>query len=153
MGYIVLPAGSDEVMEEGMSAINLNQAIPILKVNDLEASLAYYTGPLGFKIDWQFGNFGSVSRNKCSFMLTDDAQGHAGTWLWIPISDVEELFAEWSQSGALIRQGPTNFPWESLEMQVTDPDGHVLRFASDGKKDMPMGPWMDAEGRLWPMES
>ncbi|HEY5330766.1 MAG TPA: hypothetical protein VIJ79_12835 [Acidobacteriaceae bacterium] len=50
----------------------------------------------------------------------------------------------------MIRQGPTNFPWGSLEIQVTDPDGHVLRFGSDGIEGMAMGPWMDAEGKLWP---
>jgi hypothetical protein len=64
---------------------------------------------------------------------------------------VELLFAEWSASGAMIRHGPTNFPRGSLEIQVTDPDGHVLRFASDGKDGKAMGPWMDAEGKLWPV--
>lgn len=136
-----------------MSAATLHHATPILRVNDLAASLAYYTGPLGFKIDWQMGNFGSVSRDKCSLMLTEDAQGHAGMWLWIAVSDVEVLFAEWGERGAMIRQGPTNFPWGSLEIQLADPDGHILRFGSDGKKDMPMGPWMDAQGRLWPMDA
>jgi len=142
-----------EVMEEGMSSAILHHATPILRVNDLAASLAYYVGPLGFKIDWQAGNFAAVSRGTCTLFLTEDAQGHGGTWLWIATSDTEVLFAEWSESGAKIRQGPTNFPWGSLEMQVTDPDGHVLRFASDGKKDVPYGPWMDADGRLWPMDA
>ncbi len=134
-----------------MTVAKLAGVTPILKVKDLAASLAYYTGSLGFAVNWQTGNFGSVSRDRCSLMMTEDAQGHAGTWLWIAVSDVEALFAEWTGSGAMIRQGPTNFPWGSLEMQVTDPDGHVLRFASDGKPGVPFGPWMDAEGRLWPM--
>jgi catechol 2,3-dioxygenase-like lactoylglutathione lyase family enzyme len=127
------------------------QATPILRVKEFEASLAYYTEKLGFKVDWKTGNFGSVTRDRCSLMLTEDAQGHSGTWVWIGAQDTELLFTEWSQSGAMIRQGPTNFPWGSLEIQVTDPDGHVLRFGSDGKEGMAYGPWMDAEGKLWPM--
>ncbi len=134
-----------------MPVASLTNATPILRVADFDASVAYYTGALGFKKDWQAGNFGAVSRDRCTLMLTEDGQGHAGTWLWIGVSDVEELFAEWSGSGAMIRQGPTNFPWGSLEIQVTDPDGHVLRFASDGKAGEPFGPWMDADGRLWPV--
>jgi catechol 2,3-dioxygenase-like lactoylglutathione lyase family enzyme len=130
----------------------ISHATPILRVADLAASLAYYTGPLGFKVDWQAGNFASVSRDKCTLFLTEDAQGHAGTWLWIGVVDVEMLHTMWKAAGALIRQGPTNFPWGSLEIQITDPDGHVLRFASDGIPGMAFGPWMDAEGRLWPME-
>jgi hypothetical protein len=124
-----------------------------LRVNDIEVSLAYYTGPLGFAMDWRAGTFLSVSRGKCSLMLCEGEQGYPGTWLWIAAEDTERLHAEWVASGAMIRQGPTNFPWGSLEIQVTDPDGHVLRFASDGKKDMPMGPWMDADGKLWPMNN
>jgi uncharacterized glyoxalase superfamily protein PhnB len=125
---------------------------PILRVADVNASLAYYTERLGFTMDWRTEDFLSVTRGKCHLFLTQDAQGHAGTWVWIAAEDTERLYAEWTASGAMIRQGPTNFPWGSLEIQVTDPDGHVLRFGSDGKKDMPMGPWMDAEGKLWPME-
>jgi catechol 2,3-dioxygenase-like lactoylglutathione lyase family enzyme len=132
-------------------APHLANAIPILRVEDLAASLEYYTKSLGFRLDWQAGNFASASRDRCSLMLTEDEQGHAGTWLWVPAADVEKLHTEWLASGAMIRQGPTNFPWGSLEIQVTDPDGHVLRFASDGKEGMPFGPWMDAEGKLWPM--
>jgi catechol 2,3-dioxygenase-like lactoylglutathione lyase family enzyme len=154
MGWaVLLTPTAPEVMEDGMSSAILHHATPILPVKDVAASLTYYTGALGFKVDWQFGNFASVSRGTCTLFLTEDAQGHAGTWLWIATSDTEVLFAEWRASGAKIRQGPTNFPWGSLEMQVTDLDGHVLRFASDGKEGVPYGPWMDAEGKLWPMDA
>jgi len=135
-----------------METPQLANATPILRVANLAASLDYYTKALGFKVDWSTGNFASVTRDRCSLMVTEDAQGHPGTWLWAGAADVEKLHQEWLASGAMIRQGPTNFPWGSLEIQVTDPDGHVLRFGSDGKKDMPFGPWMDADGRLWPME-
>lgn len=129
----------------------LGGAMPILRVENLDASLAYYTGALGFKIKWNAGGFASIGRDNCSLMLAEGEQGHAGTWMWIGVSDAEVLHAEFSANGAKIRQGPTNFPWGSLEMQVTDPDGHVLRFGSDAKKDIPFGPWMDAQGRLWAM--
>ena len=110
----------------------LSGATPILRVNNLSASVAYYTEKLGFKIDWRYEDFyASVSRDKCVLFLCEGGQGHAGTWIWTGVDDVELLFAEWTASGAEIRQGPTNYPWGSREMQVVDPDGHVLRFASD----------------------
>ncbi len=131
----------------------LAHATPILRVENLAASLGYYTKSLGFKVDWTTGNFASVTRDRCSLMLTEDEQGHAGTWVWTGAADVEVLHAEWLASGAMIRQGPTNFPWGSLEIQVTDPDGHVLRFGSEGIEGMAFGPWMDASGKLWPMSA
>ena len=35
-----------------------------------------------------------------------------------------------------------------LRMQAEDPDGNVLRFGSDPKKDEPFGPFMDMHGQL-----
>jgi catechol 2,3-dioxygenase-like lactoylglutathione lyase family enzyme len=143
----VLPTGGDMTEERS----KLAQVTPILRVKEIEVSLAYYTEKLGFTMDWRANDFLSVSRGKCHLFLTADAQGHFGTWIWVAAEDTERLYAEWTASGAILRQGPTNFPWGSLEIQVADPDGNVLRFGSDGKEDMPMGPWMDAEGKLWPM--
>jgi hypothetical protein len=39
-------------------------------------------------------------------------------------------------SGARIRQEPENYSW-AYEMQVEDPNGHVLRFGSEPLKDRP----------------
>ena len=127
---------------------SLTHATPILRVESLERSLSYYTGALGFRIDWSGPGFGSVSRDRCSIMLCEGSQGHSGTWMWIGVDDVERLHAEWCATGAIIRQGPTNFPWGSLEIQVADLDGHILRFASDGKPDQPFGEFMDSDGSL-----
>jgi hypothetical protein len=34
-------------------------------------------------------------------------------------------------------------------MQVEDPDGNILRFGSDPKKNEPIGPWLDMHGDRW----
>ena len=75
-------------------------------------------------------------------------QGHTGTWAWIGAEDAETLAAELRQCGAKIRHPPTDYPW-AYEMQVEDPDGNVLRFGSEPKRDEPYGPFMDMHGRLW----
>lgn len=72
-------------------------------------------------------------------MLCEGGQGHGGTWVWTGVDDVDRLYAGWRASGAQILQEPTNYPWGSREMHVLDPDGHVLRFASEATKDEPMG--------------
>ncbi len=124
-------------------------ATPILRVRDLAASIDYYVNSLGFQIDFQGpGPFASVSRGRCCLFLSEGDQGHPGTWAWIGVSDVDRLYAEFQAKGALIRQAPTNFSW-ACEIQVSDPDGNVLRFGSDPKPDQPFGPWLDMNGVLW----
>jgi predicted enzyme related to lactoylglutathione lyase len=110
-------------------------ANPILNVADLARSVAYYVDVLGFtNADWGGKDFTCVSRDGASIYLSEGDQGHPGTWVWVGVGDVEELHAEYKQSGARILQPPENFPW-ACEMKVGDPDGHVLRFGSDPKNE------------------
>ena len=72
--------------------------------------------------------------------LCRGGQGQAGTWVWIGVEDVATLYEEYQASGANIRQPPENFPW-AYEMKVEDPDGHVLRFGSEPRPDLPFAAW------------
>ena len=116
---------------------------------DIRASIDYYVNALGFQHDWGDAGFASVSPDRCHLFLCENDQGHKGTWAWIGVEDAEALAAEFRQLGAKIRHPPTNYPW-AYEMQVKDPDGNVLRFGSDSKRDEPYGPLMDMHGQLRP---
>ena len=61
-------------------------------------------------------------------------QAQAGTWIWIGVEDVGELYEEYKVSGANIREVPTNYPW-AYEMRVEGLDNRVLRFGSEPKSD------------------
>jgi predicted enzyme related to lactoylglutathione lyase len=121
---------------------------PILRVNNLSASLSHYIQILGFKLDWQGPYFASVSRDRCSLFLSEEDQGHYGTWVWIGVSDAEALHKELQEKGARVRHPPTNYPW-AYEMQVEDPDGNTLRLGSDPLTGQPIGNWLDMDGNLW----
>ena len=82
-------------------------------------------------------------------MLCQGNQGCPGTWLFLSVSDADALHAEFGKSGAVIRHAPTNYPWGSRELHVFDPDGHVLRFASDVRPGEPLGEWLDEAGVRW----
>jgi predicted lactoylglutathione lyase len=138
---------------EAGAAIELGGVTPILRVKDLAASIEYYVGKLGFKVNWGFpesgeSHFACISRGKCCLFLSVGDQGNPGTWVWIDGKDVEALYEEFKASGAKIRNPPTNYQW-ALEMQVADPDGNILRFGSNAKKDQPVGPWLDMYGGHW----
>ena len=113
-----------------MSDVRFENTTPILRVESLEKSLDYYVGVLGFELDWRYGLMASVSRNRCGVMLSEGEQGNPGTWVWFGVTDAGALHREYRAAGATIRLEPTSFPW-AYEMQVQDPDGHVLRFGSD----------------------
>jgi uncharacterized glyoxalase superfamily protein PhnB len=112
--------------------------VPILRVNDLSASIAYYVNVLGFTVDWKGAAIiASVSRDRCALMLCEGQQGHCGTWVWVGVDDVGELFEEYRAAGATIRMEPRNFEW-AYEMRVEDLDGNVLRIGSEPRSDIPL---------------
>jgi catechol 2,3-dioxygenase-like lactoylglutathione lyase family enzyme len=111
--------------------------VPILRVENLAASLRYYVTALGFSVDW--GNepdsgMASVSRDGHALLLCQGGQGHAGTWVWIGVEDITPLFELYRGRGVSIRQEPVSRPW-AYEMQIEDLDGHVLRFGSEPRAD------------------
>lgn len=130
-------------------AVRFEGATPILRVSDFDASVAWYTGTLGFELEWSDGRFGSVVRGDASLMLCEGAQGCPGTWVWLGVSDADALHDELRARGARIRVPPTNYPWGAREVQVFDPDGHVLRLGSEVRRDEPLGAWLDEDGARW----
>lgn len=128
--------------------IEFGGVTPVLRVRDVEASTEYYVRVLGFKIDFQTPGFVSVSRGRCCLFLCEGDQGNPGSWVWIDAKDVEVVHEEFRNSGAKIRNPPTNYPW-ALEMQVEDPDGNVLRLGSDPRPNEPTGDWLDMHGNRW----
>jgi catechol 2,3-dioxygenase-like lactoylglutathione lyase family enzyme len=104
---------------------------PILRVENMQASLRFYVDALGFEnVGWGTDDFTSVSRDRAAIYLCRGDQGRGGAWVWIGVEDAEKLHAELKARGVAIRLPPTNYPW-ALEMQIEDPDGNVLRLGSE----------------------
>ena len=110
--------------------------IPILRVENLGASLNYYVDVLGFAKEWEAPPMVGLSRDGKPIYLCEGDQGQPATWVWIGVSDVDVLREEYRTSGARVTMEPTNYLW-ALEMRVADLDGHVLRFGSDPREADP----------------
>jgi predicted enzyme related to lactoylglutathione lyase len=131
------------------AATPFENAIPVLRVGNISASIDYYLRVLGFKLNWPPENgFASVSRDRCHIFLCEGDQGNPGSWVWIGVDDAEALFGEYKSRGAKVRHPPTNYAW-AYEMQIEDLDGNVLRLGSDPKPGLAIGEWLDMRGDVW----
>jgi catechol 2,3-dioxygenase-like lactoylglutathione lyase family enzyme len=131
------------------SANSFGSPMPVFRVKDVDASVAYYRNALGFELRWRADqHFACVARDKCSILLTDDNQSQPRMWIWLGVGHARALNQHLLASGAKIRNPPENFEW-ALEMQVEDLDGNVLRIGSDPEEDQPLGVWRDADGVRW----
>jgi len=110
---------------------------PILTVADLAATTRYYKDKLGFKLDWEYGeppDFASFSRGDAALFMCQQCQAPPGAWTMLFTRDVDRLHDELRKRGAIIKMAPADKPWGLREMQVSDPDGNVLRFGSAIRK-------------------
>jgi predicted enzyme related to lactoylglutathione lyase len=106
---------------------------PILRVENMESSLRFYVGVLGFSnASWGSEDFTCVTSDGAAIYLCRGGQGRGGAWVWVGVEDVEIIHEELKARGVPIRMPPTNHSW-ALEMQVEDPDGNVLRLGSEAK--------------------
>jgi uncharacterized glyoxalase superfamily protein PhnB len=113
------------------------RAEPILRVSNMAASLKYYVEALGFRsAEWGTESFTTVNRDAAGIYLCQGRQGAPGSWVWVGVEDVAALYEEYKATGAKIRLAPENHSW-AYEMHVEDPDGHVLRFGSEPRSDLP----------------
>jgi hypothetical protein len=49
--------------------------MPVFRVQNVDASIAYYLDALGFELRWRAGaGFACVARDQCSIFLTNDNQ-------------------------------------------------------------------------------
>lgn len=104
----------------------------------MDVSRKFYIDLLGFaEATWGDDHFTSIHLDKKGLYLCQGEQGTAGTWIWIGFDgDIFSLYYELRAKGATIRMPPSNYSW-AMEMQVEDPDGHVLRFGTDPDFDKP----------------
>lgn len=118
----------------GNDALNfrVENVTPILYVNDMSQSLAFYVDILGFrKAEWGDENFTAINRDNTGLYLCKGGQGLPGTWVWIGFDgDIFSLHQQLKSKGVTIKLPPTNFSW-ACEMHIEDPNGHILRFGTD----------------------
>ena len=119
----------------------LKQAIPNVFVKDFKAALAYYTGPLGFRPLFVYGDtpfYAHVARDEAilairhvSRPVIDHAAGEDLLSAFIEVSDVNALHKSLQATGAHIRQAPRDEPWAMRSIIVNDLDGNLICFAAN----------------------
>jgi catechol 2,3-dioxygenase-like lactoylglutathione lyase family enzyme len=119
-----------------MTARQVECTIPVLGVRDLQRSIVFYTGKLGFQMDWSGDLVGSVSRDGCCIMLSAMGNVEPGGWVWIGLEN-DSLFKEYRAKGVAVHQEPRNFSW-AWEMKFADPYGNILWLGTEPRSDIPL---------------
>ena len=120
---------------------NVDSIAPILLVRDIYASVDWYTDKLGFKVEKIWGeppSFAMANAGDCTIMLKqsqkgprDNAASLSGMWdAYIWVRDMKPVMEMLQSGGVAIHRGPEEAPYGCEEVEVRDPDGHLLCFGA-----------------------
>jgi catechol 2,3-dioxygenase-like lactoylglutathione lyase family enzyme len=112
-----------------------------LTVASVARSIAFYSGQLGLKVEWDAqpafamlrlgaGTIGLLSMDEArkeGVEASSPAQKQA-IHVELSTDDLDGLFAELEAKGVVFAQPPHDEPWER-SMTALDPDGHAVEFA------------------------
>lgn len=118
-----------------MVGMTLSHITPIFACADVDAALAFCDERLGFPRAWVWGDpptDAGARRDGVSLLFTrnaDLAERARGTEAMVFVRDVDALYAEHRQRGALILSPLEDKPWQLREYSVELPPGYRLRFA------------------------
>lgn len=120
----------------------VRQIAPVFFTLDVAATLAYYTGKLGFRClgTWQDPPvYAIVVRDqqrihfRCATPPTANLDKYADELLdaYLSVEDADALYAEYAATGVEFTRELANMPWHSREFVVKDCDGRLLAFGAN----------------------
>lgn len=128
--------------------MHIHHVTPILNVSDIQQSFEWF-GKLGMKKLWGWGDpvdFGAVGANECEIFLCQGGQGgrgrgsntatfgeqggqsaDQGMWMSLWVDNVDAVHANCIEQAIEVMMEPRDLPWNTREMHIRHPDGHVFR--------------------------
>lgn len=116
----------------------LTKVRSVLAVQNLNASVEYYTDVLGLALDFTAPGWAFLSRGSFRLMLGECADampahetGDHSYFVYVTVERIDEFYAELKGNGATFTQTLADKPWGMREFGVRTPDGHRIMFGQE----------------------
>ena len=110
----------------------------VLAVQNLSASVDYYTGVLGMAIDFTAPGWAFLSRGAFRLMLgecSDTMPAHETAdhsyFVYITVDGIDVFYGELVENGATLIQPLADKGWGMREFGIRTPDGHRIMFGQE----------------------
>ena len=117
-----------------MSEIIL-KGIPTFRILDYEKAMVFYKQGLGFNIDWEhrFGPnepvYMQISRNGLTLHLSENKRFNPGVIVFVDCKQLNQFYLELINGSTKIELSkPEKTEWQTIQMEIEDPFGNLLRF-------------------------
>jgi len=114
----------------------LQYAVPKFPAANVRAAVAFYEERMGFTRLFDYGDYAAVRRDAVEIHLWEcqDKKIAENTACRVAGSDIESLYAEYSEAGVIHPNGILEEkPWGGKEFVALDLDGNGLFFFESGR--------------------
>lgn len=113
----------------------LKSAIPVLLITDPQQSLGFYTGALGFELDWTWqdpagATFQQISADGVRVYLKKTDHVSSPGCLYLYVDDVDRWYQRLLERSQPVDTLPSVKPWGNREMCLSDPDGNKIHICT-----------------------
>jgi len=117
---------------------HMRHITPFLRVPDIDATVKFFVGTLGFKISFHVETYAFVYRDDVAFRMVEDEamppRGNGRYTSYIDVDDVDALYAELKPKLDLLPARHVtplcDQPYGQREFAVIGPDGDLIGFGS-----------------------
>ena len=110
------------------------KGIPTLRILDYQKSIDFYTNYLGFTVDWEhrFGPkepvYMQVSLRGLVLHLSENKRFDPGIIVFVDTKQIRSLHKTLCKRNQAVTPEVEATPWQTLQMEIEDPAGNLLRF-------------------------
>lgn len=111
--------------------IDCDRSHAALAVPDLRAAIEFYTGKLGFRLSFTWGDpptFAGLTLGEAEMFLQQGKAAPEGCSVFFVVGDADELFAFHSGNGVDVAEAIDDRPWGLRDYAVRDLNGYHLVF-------------------------
>jgi uncharacterized glyoxalase superfamily protein PhnB len=117
-----------------MSEITL-KGIPTFRILDYQEAIDFYIQALEFRIDWEhrFGPnepvYMQISRNGLKLHLSENKRFKTGVIIFVESKNLNKLYSNLvARQKKIALTKPATTEWQTIQMEIEDPFGNILRF-------------------------
>jgi uncharacterized glyoxalase superfamily protein PhnB len=110
------------------------KGIPTLRILDYAKAIEFYIDYLGFNIDWEhrFGEtdpiYMQLTKNGLTLHLSENKRFQTGIIIFVESKGILEFEKELVSRNTSIIPKVEKTNWQTLQMEIEDPFGNLLRF-------------------------
>ena len=110
----------------------------VLAVPEFRAAIDFFVKQLGMQVDFEAPGWAFLSRGafrlmlgECPDALSPAELGDHSYFVYVNVSEVDKLHAEFAARGVDILQALADKPWGMREFGIRTPQGHRLMFGEE----------------------